>query len=345
MTKEGIGMKVLGIRLVTLLGCLTGLGITTACGDQILFQFGPGFDVKSVEARDARVSLSPEGTPALRIATGHSAAWPGITLKAPRDPWDLAKFQYLAIDVKNVGSQRVEVSARADSPGSGSSRWSVQDRVALAPGETKILRVWLQPRMPAELASKFFGMRGNPGGLEKDKGIDVRRVDQILVFVAKPTADHIFEISRVRAAGTADGLPWLSMDEKKLFPMIDRYGQFIHKDWPGKVRSDDDLKRRREAEQAELAAHPGPGDWNQYGGWKAGPQLKATGFFRTEKHQGKWWLVDPQGRLFWSHGVDCVRGSDITPITDRRHWFEELPQPGSPLAKFYGRGGGGPPRD
>jgi len=40
---------------------------------------------------------------------------------------------------------------------------------------------------------------------------------------------------------------------------------------------------------------------------EAGPQLQATGHFRAEKHAGKWWLVDPSGRLFWSHGIDCVR--------------------------------------
>jgi hypothetical protein len=49
------------------------------------------------------------------------------------------------------------------------------------------------------------------------------------------------------------------------------------------------------------------------------------GFFRTERYGGKWWLVDPEGHLFWSHGVDCVRMLDSTPITGRESWFEDFP--------------------
>ena len=71
---------------------------------------------------------------------------------------------------------------------------------------------------------------------------------------------------------------------------------------------------RREPEAKDLAEHPGPEDWDQYGGSLNGPQLKATGFFRTEKVNGKWWLVDPDGQLFFSHGMDCVRPQDSTPI-------------------------------
>ena len=37
----------------------------------------------------------------------------------------------------------------------------------------------------------------------------------------------------------------------------------------------------------DLAANPGPADRNGYGGWTAGPQLKATGRFRTEKIGGR----------------------------------------------------------
>ena len=39
---------------------------------------------------------------------------------------------------------------------------------------------------------------------------------------------------------------------------------------------------------------------------RSGPKLRATGFFRAEKVGGKWWLVDPEGHLFFSLGVTCV---------------------------------------
>ncbi|GAG46902.1 unnamed protein product, partial [marine sediment metagenome] len=42
-------------------------------------------------------------------------------------------------------------------------------------------------------------------------------------------------------------------------------------------------------------------------------------------------------------GIDCVRPNNATtPITDREHWFEELPQPGSLFAHFLGRGSWAP---
>ncbi len=123
-----------------------------------------------------------------------------------------------------------------------------------------------------------------------------------------------------------------------LFPMIDRFGQYRHRSWPGKTETLDDLRRQREAERKDLQEHPGPQGWDTYGGWMDGPQLRATGFFRVEKYQGRWWLVDPDGSLFWSHGVDCVRwSSGATPIADRVHYFEPFPAAGTPEAKFLGQ--------
>jgi hypothetical protein len=102
------------------------------------------------------------------------------------------------------------------------------------------------------------------------------------------------------------------------------------------VHSLDELRSYAEAERADLTAKPGPSDWDQYGGWAAGPKLEATGFFRVQKHEGKWWLVDPLGHLFWSQGIDCVGEDGSTPIEDREAWFRGLPAAGSPLAKYFG---------
>ncbi|MCL4195162.1 MAG: hypothetical protein KJZ87_25720, partial [Thermoguttaceae bacterium] len=68
-----------------------------------------------------------------------------------------------------------------------------------------------------------------------------------------------------------------------------RFGQYMHKDWPGKTQSYDDLAAERQREVSDLAAHPGPSQWNQYGGWLGGPKLEATGRFRVAKWGGKWW--------------------------------------------------------
>lgn len=47
------------------------------------------------------------------------------------------------------------------------------------------------------------------------------------------------------------------------------------------------------------------GGLNQFGG-VAEPKFKATGFFRTEKVNGRWWIIDPAGGRFIHRGVASV---------------------------------------
>ena len=143
--------------------------------------------------------------------------------------------------------------------------------------------------------------------------------------------------------------PWAKMSRKEFLPCFDKYGQFKHREWPGKTHSDEELKAAAAEEEKDLAAHPGPADRDRFGGWAKGPSLEATGRFRVEKVDGKWWLVDPDGRLFWSWGPVRVTPSSAMmplngnprtprsggPMPDRDVLFEGLPEKGSPFAKFY----------
>ena len=136
------------------------------------------------------------------------------------------------------------------------------------------------------------------------------------------------------------GEPWAKMSPDAFLPCFDKYGQFRWRDWPGKTKTDGDLKRAAAEEADDLAAHPGSADRDRFGGWAAGPRLKATGRFRTEKVDGKWWLVDPDGRLFWSFGpVRVSTGCGITPLDVgaqpwRRRMFDSLPSGDGPLDRF-----------
>ena len=127
------------------------------------------------------------------------------------------------------------------------------------------------------------------------------------------------------------GEPWAKMDADEFLPCFDKYGQFRWRDWPGKTKTDGDLKRAAAEEERDLAAHPGPSGRDRFGGWAAGPQLKATGRFRSEKVGGKWWLVDPDGHLFWSFGpVRVSANCGGTPLGVegqpwRRRMFAEIP--------------------
>ena len=282
-----------------------------AAQDMVLFSFGPGFDLASVGAHGATVSLAPRADGAtLRLATGHAEKWPGIVLKAPDGHWDLSQYERVSATVKNAGTGAARVGLRVDNPGADGKEHCVQVVRTLAPGESMALTAVMQAngtRFSSPV--KLVGMRGVPGG---SPTMDPANVTQLLLFADRPDADYVLELEDVRAAGSVR-----TIDAASFFPFIDEFGQYIHADWPGKTHSDEDLKAASQAEAADLEAHPGPEDWDRLGGWAAGPQLEATGFFRAQKHEGKWWLVDPDGRLFWSHGIDCVRSTNaVTPITD-----------------------------
>lgn len=47
------------------------------------------------------------------------------------------------------------------------------------------------------------------------------------------------------------------------------------------------------------------GDYDTYGGWTKLKGAK-TGYFHTQQIDGRWWLVSPEGNVFFSKGVDNV---------------------------------------
>jgi hypothetical protein len=149
---------------------------------------------------------------------------------------------------------------------------------------------------------------------------------QVSVFNAGPGQE--FVIDDLRAWGDFDPPPEMEL-QAGYFPLLDTLGQFRHAAWPGKARDGRDVADQAAAETLDLSLHPGPGDWNAYGGWKGGPQLDATGRFRAQKIDGKWWLVDPEGRLFWSQGISCVNNGESAPTAGRENYFSAIPSGGN----------------
>ncbi len=272
---------------------------------------------------------------ALFVASDAETEWPGMTYKHASGSWDLSAHSYVAARAKNVGRHTVELILRLDNPGGDGGKHSVQSSAELAPGETKELKVKLGCRAwPKSKKIELIGMRGTPGLATDLQGnpFDPSNVIQVMLSVVKPTRDHQYEVYGIYAAGECT-----PPVKGKFIPFIDKFGQYMHKDWPRKTRSKADFAKSLAQEEKDLAHYPGPQGWNKYGGWAAGPKLKATGFFRAEKYKGKWWLVDPAGCLFWSHGIDCVTPwSAVTPISDREHFFKALPPRGE--GSFYGKG-------
>jgi hypothetical protein len=89
-------------------------------------------------------------------------------------------------------------------------------------------------------------------------------------------------------------------------PVVDAFGQWNLGDYKGKAHTIEQLKADWAKEDKEIAAMKvKPPQLSKYGG-SLKYQVKATGFFRTEKIDGKWWFVDPEGHLFLSLGANGV---------------------------------------
>lgn len=136
--------------------------------------------------------------------------------------------------------------------------------------------------------------------------------------------------------GSAIGMRAMPPEGASATAIIDKYGQYANANWAGKIHDDSDLTAERDAEGKELADHPAPGDLDEYGGWTSGPQLKATGFFRTERVDGKWWLVTPSGHEFFSVGMSGVDNGSATMVSGREQLFAWLPDHSGPLSDHYG---------
>jgi hypothetical protein len=117
--------------------------------------------------------------------------------------------------------------------------------------------------------------------------------------------------------------------------MVDRFGQYLYQDWPGKVTSTGQLQQDHRQEWSRLkdvAADRAVHD--RYGGVKSLPKQPAEGYFRLRKVDGRWWFVTPDGHLFLLKGVDSVshdewgygtlyKNADGSP----RDVFDGLPDP------------------
>jgi len=151
-------------------------------------------------------------------------------------------------------------------------------------------------------------------------------VQALGIVMQTPLGRPTFELRSVRLARESPGDAVL--DTK---PLVDDFGQWMNSD----RRTLGALKGAWLHEEESLK--PGDFGYCRYGGFAA-TKAKASGFFRTEKVDGKWWLVDPDGHLFFSTGADCMRSENGTRSEGREGVFAAIPP--KSLQSAERRGGG-----
>lgn len=301
--------------------------------EQALIDLSSGELPANLQSSNAEVkAVLRDGKPALDV-TFAVADWPHILFPAPAGaPWDWSAYRSIVVDVYNPGAEPVDVYMRVDNDGADGLSNSNTSSATVPPRSTNALTL----RFRSNAASVFWGMRGQPGvgPLAQGAPIDTARITAFQVFLYRPTGPCSLTLSNFRLIGSANGEKTASL------PFVDKYGQYKHASWPGKITAEADLKSQSSEEDAELASSPGIKGCDEFGAWVDGPKLDATGWFRVQEVEGKWWFVAPNGHLFLSIGMDCVHHGDSTFVEAREAWFDWLPVQDDPLSVFYGSANG-----
>ncbi len=238
-------------------------------------------------------------------------------------PSDWAGFEALVLEMRASSPQRFDLRIYSGQDAAGKPRYS---RVRLHPYPD----VWIRAAIPVALLAEApktghdMAAVGNRSRLGYFLGlwgpfVPLNAVDSIAFVMEQPIGSPKLEIRSIALAKTSPGDAVLEGA-----PVIDKFGQYAHGDWPGKVASLDQLQESWRTEEKKLS--PGDFDYCSYGGYKS-TKAEATGFFRVQQIDGKWWFVDPDGHLFLSVGSDVIQPFNATRTSGREHLFAELPPP------------------
>ena len=298
---------------------------------------------------------------AIEVVFTADNAYPNLTFKSssPFDWSEVGDFN-LAFDIENPSNDALQMFVRVDQ--AENKNWggtadgvndSLSSYMTLLPNQRSTYYLSL-----AEVAGDMTsGMRSEPPKKSYSAqaishgwgltSLDVSNIVSFQLYLQNPTSNAKIIMDSVRL------VPNLDADTSRYTNIVDQYGQFSGDTWAEKVTSDEQLIAAGQEELAKLGQVKPMSDRSPYGGWKAGPQLEATGYFRTEKVDGKWSLVDPQGYLFFMTGLDNVRMDDTVTMTGvdfdnpaaregrivaselRNSMFEWLPEDDDPYAVNY----------
>ncbi|AHF90550.1 hypothetical protein OPIT5_10400 [Opitutaceae bacterium TAV5] len=115
---------------------------------------------------------------------------------------------------------------------------------------------------------------------------------------------------------------------------MDRFGQSVRTDYPGKVSSEDELRADIVKQKAALGPRQGPA-LDRFGGLAGSGQklgLKKTGFFHTAlAAPGRHVLVTPEGNAFFQLAVCGIANTnDYTVVKGRERIYEWVPSTSDP---------------
>lgn len=235
----------------------------------------------------------------------------------PDLPADWTPYDYLVLEIRASSPQRFFLTFH--SSGGLSQRRQLHPLAGVWIRAAVPLQYYRQPnRSGFDLASvgkvprnSFWISTGGTYG-------PLNAVEAIGVTMQAPLGKPTLEIRSVRLSKEDPGSDIL---DKK--PVVDEFGQWIPADWTEKVKDMAGLRKEWRAEEAALGA--GDFGYCRYGGY-ANTKAKATGFFRVEQIDGRWWFVDPDGHQFFSTSCTGIGGGGgDARLQGREDYFAALP--------------------
>ncbi|HYW43611.1 MAG TPA: beta-galactosidase [Bryobacteraceae bacterium] len=326
-------MKIRKAAISTLAGLACPLVQWSADGTRLICSFESPAEFQRIKTTDSRITRVTQHATDGRYAAQvdfEAADQPKMEI-APQTA-DFRPFASVALDVVNPSDESLSFAMEVED--ASGAKTVARTALPLGARESATFALPLNSPPPLEM-----GMRGEaalPGFrllAEDHHAVDTAHIAVIRIYLNKPGKARLMILDNIRL------LPAISYEK-----IVDAYGQSAREEWPGKLTAVSQFQSRRAEEEADLKLRPSLPDRDEYGAWASGPKLEATGFFHAAKHAGQWWLVAPNGRLFFSIGLDCVTTREGgTVVEGRENMFQSLPPADDPLAAHYETAGAATP--
>lgn len=243
----------------------------------------------------------------------------------PELPSDWSFYEYLTLEYHTTSTQRFYINLYD----TGGVR-----RLRILPFQG----AWVRASVPLANFQKrnvlghdmaAIGQRGMPGyglGFTALVGT-INHIDSLGVMMEAPVGIPALEIRNLRLSMVAEDSILSPL------PLVDEFGQWIPAEWQGKAKTIEELQAAWHEEDRSLQG----GNFNvsKYGGY-LDTRARATGFFRVEKINGKWWFIDPLGHYFLSVGSTGIGpGGSFARVEGREYIYTAFPP--EELTKSYKR--------
>jgi hypothetical protein len=261
------------------------------------------------------------------------AAHPQIVIELPADQRNWSDRGELKLRVQNA----MPWSVTLDIDVTDAAGEQLQARVGVPAGPPQTVVMPLHAQSP-----RSEGMQVGPPMPFDDHGrltllattvqgaLDLQHVAAIRLGMPAPQAAQTLLLGKIEV------VPGQTSLHAAYAGIADRYGQATRSPWPEKIDSDVAL---REAHAAKRQATSQPSRTDIYGGRLDGHPLQRSGWFHTQKQDGRWQLVTPEGHAFFSLGVNAVAADGGRSYVQGREWmFTGLPADQGEWTAFYGRG-------